>query len=108
MENYTYVVNEEEAEVFGQAWCGPKKFKHDESVLIAKYSEIDNDGREVEVYCVARPERFYLVKAMRGKTLSGRDLPYFSLRTGEVNPESAAWLAIMINSGMLDLHESER
>ena len=66
---------EDELRAFGSNWCGPESYEIHKETLVARYeSDICSDGQTVEVYCVAMPARFYIIRALAGANSVGDPL----------------------------------
>lgn len=57
-----YQVRPDERRTFGNHWCGPATLPHAESVLVAQYAPLNEDGCAVDVYATAVPARFFAIK----------------------------------------------
>lgn len=100
-----YRVRSDDREPFGNNWCGPKEYKHFKKHLVATYSPDENsDGQPVDVYAVAAPARFWIIKALPDTDSMGEPREPYELSTGSGGKEMAEWVvqtAQLISEGML-------
>lgn len=96
-----YFPYDSEKNVFGNKWCGPKKYSHGQDILIAEYPKASEDGQPVNVYCNAMPARFYTLKVKESNNSIGEPRASFEVSTGSSQVELAASIAEAISEGML-------
>ena len=102
MRDFMYQISGHERTAFGENWCGPEQFKRGQKTLCAVYlPEEDGDGQKVEVYCLAAPARFYILKVLPRPNSVGEIQPGYNVHTASDAHEIAAALARGIARGMI-------
>jgi hypothetical protein len=94
---------DQEREAFGEHFCGPERLPHGEEVLVAKYPKTppDGDGQSVEVYCLAMPARFYVLRVAPEPNGFGKAQQGCTVSTGSSMRELAHLMAAAFSTGML-------
>jgi len=80
--------------IFGDAWCGPSRYGNPEELVGVYKPGDESDGDVAEVYCAARPARFYTIKTKE-----------YELSTGSGQAKLARDIAAAIAEGMLVVRE---
>lgn len=100
-----YHVKDGESELWGDAWCGPKVFSREDKALIATLkADPNSDGRNVDVYVIASPARFYELHV--GETVrhfDNKKKPAYIIKTGSSEAKLAKLMADKIADGSLDV-----
>lgn len=101
-----YAPYEKELEIFGEKWCGPKKYKYMERVIVAVYeSEKDDDGQTCLVYCTAAPARFYNIEVLSGHNSVGEPQKGYNVSAGSGMAQVIKDIAESIAMGMIGFSE---
>jgi len=97
-----YIPYDHEKAAFGKNWCGPDKYQHAKSSLVARYpKDFGGDGQSVDVFCSAAPARFYTLKIKAEPNSMGEYQAPFEVGTGSGMDSMAVEIAEAIASGLL-------
>lgn len=107
MDGFNFLYDTDDIEqVFGDKFCGPKRFEHGEETLVAKFeNDPESDGYEVEVYCCSMPADFFKIVAKPSVNSIGKLGPGFEVTFGSGCCQEAHMIAGLINDGMLGVKE---
>jgi hypothetical protein len=86
----------------GDLYQPPAEFKHGQDTLVAKLPA-ETDGREVHIYELRMPARFYRIHVPASNDWAGKPQPAFTLGTGSGQDQLVVDIAKAIATGMLDM-----
>lgn len=102
-------MDNELSQLLGENYRPEGEFNHGDWVRVAQLkSQPDNDGRDVEIYEVRYPARFFKIKVLPTPNSVGEISTGFCLSTGSGCDRLAFDIAKAAQNGMIGFHKEEQ